>query len=397
MRTKKQTVAMLLAGGQGSRLGVLTSEVAKPAIPFSGKYRIIDFTLSNCINSGIDTVGVLTQYRPLELNTYIGNGQPWDMDRNDGGVAVLPPYMTGKDGEWYKGTANAIYQNINFIDQYDPEYVVVLSGDHIYKMDYSEMVRYHQEMGAACTISVLDVSLEEAKRFGIMNTNPDNSIYEFEEKPAHPKSTKASMGVYVFSWDALRKYLIEDEANPESENDFGKNIITMMLAAGEKLYAYEFDGYWKDVGTIESLWEANMEILQGENCVDLYDPNWKIYARNPNEPPHFVSEDAIVKNSMLTEGAIVYGHVENSVLFHGCYIGEGVTIRDSIIMPGARVEAGATVDYSIVGQEATICPDARIGKKMDECEKGAIAVIGNGLTIGAGVVVEAGEMVAENR
>lgn len=397
MRTKKQTVAMLLAGGQGSRLGVLTSKVAKPAIPFSGKYRIIDFTLSNCINSGIDTVGVLTQYRPLELNAYIGNGQPWDLDRNDGGVSILPPYVTGKEGEWYKGTANAIYQNINFIDRYDPDYVVILSGDHIYKMDYSEMIRYHQEKQAALTIAVLDVPLEEASRFGIMNTRDDNEIYEFEEKPAHPKSTKASMGVYVFSWDKLRKYLTEDEANPESSNDFGKNIIPMMIEAGDRVFAYEFEGYWKDVGTIESLWEANMEILSGENSIDLYDPNWRIYSRNPNEPPHFVSQNAIVKNSMVTEGAIVYGHVENSVLFHGCYVGEGATVRNSIVLPDARIEAGATVDYSIIGQEAVIRAGAHIGKKMGECEKGAIAVVGNELTVGAGAVVDAGEMLAENR
>ncbi len=399
MRKKKQTVAMLLAGGQGSRLGVLTSQVAKPAIPFCGKYRIIDFPLSNCVNSGIDTVGVLTQYRPLELNAYIGNGQPWDLDRIEGGVAILPPYArSGEAGEWYKGTANAIYQNINFIDRYDPDYVVVLSGDHIYKMDYSEMIRYHREKGAACTIAVLNVSLEEATRFGILNTYEDNEIYEFEEKPAHPKSTKASMGIYVFSWDRLRKYLEEDEQNPDSSNDFGKNIIPMMIAEGDKVYAYEFKGYWKDVGTIESLWEANMAILSGEDIsIDLHEPSWRIYSRNPNEPPHFVSEEAIVKNSMVTEGANIYGHIENSVIFYGCYVGTGAIVRNSVIMPNARIEAGAAVDYAIVGQEAVIGAGARVGQKMSECEKGQIAVIGNELTVGAGVTVGAGEMLAENR
>ena len=397
MRNKKQTIAMLLAGGQGSRLGVLTADVAKPAIPFAGKYRIIDFPLSNSINSGIDTVGVLTQYRPLELNAYIGNGQAWDLDRNDGGVSILPPYMTGKEGEWYKGTANAIYQNINFVDRYDPEYVVVLSGDHIYKMDYSEMVRYHQEKGAACTIAVRNVPLEEASRFGIMNTRDDNEIFEFEEKPKHPKSTKASMGVYVFTWSVMRDCLIRDEANPNSENDFGKNIIPMMLEEGDKIYAYEFDSYWKDVGTIESLWESNMEVLNGEEGIELADPDWRIYSRNPNEPPHYVADNAVIKNSMITEGARIYGDVENSVIFYGAYVGPGATVRNAVIMPDARIEAGAVVDYSIVGQEAVIGAGARIGLPMNECKKGDIAVVGNELKVSAGASVAPGEMLAENR
>ncbi|MBC8542835.1 glucose-1-phosphate adenylyltransferase [Bianquea renquensis] len=397
MRSKKDCVAMLLAGGQGSRLGVLTKKVAKPAIPFSGKYRIIDFTLSNCINSGIDTVGVLTQYQPLELNAYIGNGQPWDLDRNDGGVAILPPYVRGKEGEWYKGTANAIYQNMQFIERYDPEYVVILSGDHIYKMDYSEMIRFHKEKKAACTIAVLNVSLEEASRFGIMNTYEDNRIYEFEEKPAHPKSTKASMGVYVFSWDKLRFYLTKDEENPTSSNDFGKDIIPAMVEGDESVYAYEFDGYWKDVGTIESLWEANMELLEEDSPINLHDPSWRIYARNPNEPPHYAADGAVIKKSMVTEGTQIYGTVEHSVIFYGGYVGKDAIVRDSIVLPGARVEEGAVVEYSIIGQDSIISRNAAVGQRKEECPKGAIAVVGDELVVGEGVAVEAGEMLDANR
>lgn len=405
MRTKKESVAMLLAGGQGSRLGVLTKKVAKPAIPFGGKYRIIDFTLSNCINSGIDTVGVLTQYMPLDLNAYIGNGQPWDLDRNDGGVSVLPPYVRGKDGQWYKGTANAIYQNMHFIERYDPEYVVVLSGDHIYKMNYSKMIDFHKRQGAACTIAVLNVSLEEASRFGIMNTDENNRIYEFEEKPAHPKSTKASMGVYVFSWKKLKEYLEADEATAGSSNDFGKNIIPNMLNAGEPMYAYEFSGYWKDVGTLDSLWEANMELLDPSNPINLSDPTWKIYARNPNEAPHFCSSIAQIKNSMITEGTQVYGSVEHSVIFHGVYIGEGAVVKDSVILPNTRIEAGAVVEYSIIGQETVVGRGAQVGCRKEEAMatvepgkmSGYMAVLGDEIRIGENQIVKAGEMLDEDR
>ncbi len=405
MRTKKRVVAMLLAGGQGSRLGVLTKKIAKPAIPFGGKYRIIDFTLSNCVNSGIDTVGVLTQYMPLDLNAYIGNGQPWDLDRNDGGVSVLPPYVRGKDGEWYKGTANAIYQNIQFIERYDPEYVVVLSGDHIYKMDYSQMINYHEKKGSVCTIAVLNVTLEEASRFGIMNTDENDKIYEFEEKPAKPKSTKASMGVYVFSWKQLKAYLEADEQDPASENDFGKNIIPNMLNAGEPIYAYEFNGYWKDVGTFGSLWDANMELLLENSPVKLSDNNWKIYSRNPNEPPHFLGGKAYIKNSMITEGTRVHGTVENSVIFYGCYIGRGAIVKDSVILPNTRIEDGAIVNYAIIGQDVKIGKNACVGAPKQEAEKtgtpgkltGYLAVIGDELTVQDNGVVLPGEMLEENR
>ena len=405
MRTKKRAVAMLLAGGQGSRLGVLTKKVAKPAIPFGGKYRIIDFPLSNCINSGIDTVGVLTQYMPLDLNGYIGNGQPWDLDRNDGGVSVLPPYVRRKDGEWYKGTANAIYQNIRFIERYDPEYVVVLSGDHIYKMDYSKMIDYTEEKNAACTIAVLNVTLEEATRFGIMNTEEDDRIYEFEEKPAHPKSTKASMGVYVFEWKKMKKYLEEDEADPNSENDFGKNIIPNMLAAGERMYAYEFDGYWKDVGTLQSLWDANMELLLPDSPINLGDNTWKIYARNPNEMPHYTSGHAKVKNAMVSEGCRIHGTVENSIIFHGAYVGRGTVVKDSLILPNTVIEDGAVVEYSIIGQNTHIGKNAKIGAPKEVAEAtvtpgkmtGYMAVLADDITIGDGQVVAPAEMLDEDR
>ena len=302
MLPKQEVVAMLLAGGQGSRLGVLTRNLAKPAVPFGGKYRIIDFPLSNCVNSGIETVGVLTQYQPLELNDYIGNGQPWDLDSNNAGVHVLPPYQKQKKTDWYKGTANAIYQNIPFIERYNPDYVVVLSGDHIYKMDYSKMLAFHKEKNAACTIAVYEVPMAEASRFGILNTNEDGSIYEFDEKPKKPKSNKASMGIYVFTWEKLRKYLEEDEEDPKSQNDFGKNVLPAMLNAGESMYAYRFEGYWKDVGTIESLWESNMDLLDPNVPLDLNDPEWRIYSRNPVMPPHYIAQGAKVENSMVTEG-----------------------------------------------------------------------------------------------
>ncbi len=395
---KKEVVAMLLAGGQGSRLYALTSNVAKPAVPFGGKYRIIDFPLSNCVNSGIDTVGVLTQYRPLELNSYLGNGQPWDLDRSDGGVHILPPYLgEGEKGSWYKGTANAIYQNIGFLDLYDPEYVVVLSGDHIYKMDYSEMVSFHKKSGAACTISVLEVTMEEAKRFGILNVEADDKVYEFEEKPPQPKSNLASMGIYVFTWSKLRKYLIDDEADPNSSNDFGKNIIPNMLNAGEKLMAYRFAGYWKDVGTIDSLWDANMDMLAGSSSgMDIYDESWPIYARTPIKPPHFTGPDAIISHSLVTGGCHVDGTVANSVLFNSVTVEQGADIQYSILMPGATVKAGAKVYYSIVAENATVGPDAVVGSAPDGSENWGIAVVAGGVNIGEKATVPPKAMIRED-
>ena len=395
---KKEVVAMLLAGGQGSRLYALTSNVAKPAVPFGGKYRIIDFPLSNCVNSGIDTVGVLTQYRPLELNSYLGNGQPWDLDRSDGGVHILPPYLgEGEKGSWYKGTANAIYQNIGFLDMYDPEYVVVLSGDHIYKMDYSEMVSFHKKAGAACTISVLEVTMEEAKRFGILNVEADDKVYEFEEKPAQPKSNLASMGIYVFTWSKLRKYLIDDEADPNSSNDFGKNIIPNMLNAGEKLMAYRFAGYWKDVGTIDSLWDANMDLLAGSSSgLDMYDDSWPIYARTPVKPPHVTGPDAVISHSMVTGGSQVDGTVANSVLFNSVTVEKGADIQYSILMPGATVKEGAKVYYSIIAEGATVEAGAVVGSAPDGAEDWGIAVVAGGVTVGERASVRPKAMIRED-
>ena len=394
---KKEVVAMLLAGGQGSRLYALTSHVAKPAVPFGGKYRIIDFPLSNCVNSGIDTVGVLTQYRPLELNSYIGNGQPWDLDRSDGGVHILPPYMrVGDQGTWYKGTANAIYQNIGFLDLYDPEYVVILSGDHIYKMDYADMVSLHKKSGAACTISVLEVTMEEATRFGIMNVDEHDRIYEFEEEPKQPKSNLASMGIYVFSWSKLRQYLIDDEADPSSANDFGKNIIPNMLAAGEVMMAYRFHGYWKDVGTINSLWDANMDMLAPRSSIDLYDPSWPIYARTPIKPPHVTGPNARISHSLVTGGCQVDGSVENSVLFHSVTVEEGANVQYSILMPGTVVKAGAQVSYAIVAEDAVIEAGAVIGSAPDGDPNWGIAVVAGGVTVGEKAVVPPSAMVREN-
>lgn len=389
---------MLLAGGQGSRLYCLTQDTAKPAVPFGGKYRIIDFPLSNCVNSGIDTVGVLTQYRPLELNSYLGNGQPWDLDRSDGGVHILPPYLgEGEKGSWYKGTANAIYQNIGFLDMYDPEYVVVLSGDHIYKMDYSEMVSFHKKAGAACTISVLEVTMEEAKRFGILNVEADDKVYEFEEKPAQPKSNLASMGIYVFTWSKLRKYLIDDEADPNSSNDFGKNIIPNMLNAGEKLMAYRFAGYWKDVGTIDSLWDANMDLLAGSSSgLDMYDDSWPVYARTPIKPPHVTGPDAKISHSMVTGGSQVDGTVENSVLFHSTTVEKGADIQYSILMPGATVKEGAKVYYSIIAENATVEAGATVGSAPDGSDGWGIAVVAGGVTIGEKAAVSPKAMIRED-
>lgn len=396
MLPKQEVVAMLLAGGQGSRLGVLTRNLAKPAVPFGGKYRIIDFPLSNCVNSGIETVGVLTQYQPLELNEYIGNGQPWDLDSTNAGVHVLPPYQKNKKSDWYKGTANAIFQNIPFIERYDPEYVVVLSGDHIYKMDYSKMINYHKEKDAACTIAVYEVPLEEASRFGILNTNADGSIYEFDEKPKVPKSNQASMGIYVFSWSKLKKYLEEDDENPKSQNDFGKNVLPAMLNTGERMFAYRFEGYWKDVGTIESLWESNMDLLNPNISLDLSDDEWKIYSRNPVMPPHYVAKGAHVQNSLVAEGCNVYGEIDFAVLFAGVYVAPGAVVKDSIVMPGARIEEGARVQYAIVSENSVIGANAVVGERPEEMENKddwGVAVIGPGCTIPPGTVVEPKAMI----
>lgn len=357
---KKEIVAMILAGGQGSRLGVLTKNIAKPAVPFGGKYRIIDFPLSNCSNSGIYTVGVLTQYKPLDLNNHIGIGDPWDLDRRDGGVSILPPYQEEKGGDWYKGTANAIYQNIEFIDRYEPEYVLILSGDHIYKMDYYKMLDFHKENNADATIAVIDVPIEEASRFGIMNTREDNSIYEFEEKPTNPKSTNASMGIYIFDWSVLKRFLIDDENDIKSDNDFGKNIIPNMLNGGKRLMAYPFKGYWKDVGTIQSLWEANMDLLKLDNKLNLYDREWKIYSQNEVSPAHYIGENAKIINSLIVEGCIINGKVENSILSQGVYVGKNTVIIDSVIMPNVKIGDNVRIEKAIIGNNAIINHSCRI-------------------------------------
>ena len=396
MVKKTECLAMLLAGGQGSRLGILTKNIAKPAVPYGGKYRIIDFPLSNCINSGIETVGVLTQYQPLELNDYIGNGSPWDLDRSYGGVHILSPYQQIKGTEWYKGTANAIYQNIHFIDRYNPEYVAVLSGDHIYKMDYNKMLEYHKAKDAACTIAMLEVPWEEASRFGLMFVNDDGSISEFEEKPKNPKSNKASMGVYIFTWSKLRQYLIDDENNPESGNDFGHDVIPAMHENGERMFAYKFEGYWKDVGTIDSLWEANLDLLNPKVDLDLSDDSWKIYSRNPIAPPHFISDKAKVENSMIGEGCIIDGGVDYSILFSNVTVEEGATVRYSIIMPGTTIKSGAVVEYAIVAENAVIEEGAHIGEspeEIDDLEAWGVTVIGEKVTIGKNAKVKAKEMI----
>jgi len=384
---KKEWIAMILAGGQGSRLTLLTKKIAKPAVYFGGRYRIIDFVLSNCSNSGIDTVGVLTQYQPLVLNSYIGIGSPWDLDRKKGGVTLLPPYVNEKGGEWYKGTANAIYQNINFIDEHNPDYVVVLSGDHIYKMNYSEMLDFHKQKSAEVTIAVIEVPWEETNRFGIMNTEPDGRIYEFDEKPKNAKSNKASMGIYIFNWDILRKYLIEDEQDPNSSNDFGKNVIPRMLEAGIKMYAYPFKGYWKDVGTIESLWEANMDLLKEDNGLNLYDPKWKIYSVSPVRPPHYLGEEAIVKGSMVGEGCVIYGEVRNSVLFPGVHVGRNSRIVDTVVMPKVHIGDNVTIERSIIGSESLIKDGCRIGST----ESRKITLVGENEVLPPDTVYKEGE------
>lgn len=394
MQRKKECVAMLLAGGQGSRLYALTNNIAKPAVPFGAKYRIIDFPLSNCINSGIDTVGVLTQYQPLVLNEYIGNGQPWDLDRNFGGVHVLSPYQKKSKSAWYEGTANAIYQNLNFIKMYNPEYVLILSGDHIYKMDYSKMLRAHIENKADCTIAAIEVPQKEASRFGILNTREDDSIYEFEEKPKQPKSNLASMGVYIFTAEKMYKYLEEDDENPDSSKDFGKNVLPAMLNAGERMFAYRFDGYWKDVGTISSLWEANMDLLGDNPAFDVSDTTWKIHSRNPLAPPEYQGEKAIVTNSMLALGSEIYGTVENSVLSSNVIVEEGAVVKDSVIMSGSIIKTGATVNYAIIDEDVLVDEGAVIGE--DKSEAKGIAVLGRKIRIGKKAKVLAGSIIDKN-
>lgn len=407
MYIKKKCVAMLLAGGQGSRLYALTKNVAKPAVPYGGKYRLIDFPLSNCTNSGIDTVGVLTQYQPLVLNEYIGNGQPWDLDKLHGGVHILPPYESKAGASWYEGTANAIYQNMRFIERYDPEYVIVLGGDHIYKMDYSKMVDYHIENNADCTIAVIDVPKEEASRFGIMICDESNKVTDFVEKPKVPKSTLASMGIYVFSWDKLKKYLIENENDANEKRtkgepwskDFGKDIITSMLADKQRLFAYEFEGYWKDVGTLDSLWEANMDLLSPSVPLDLYDPSWKIYSRNSNMPPQYIGNNANIENSMISEGSSIDGQVDFSIIFSGVTIEKGAKVNYSILMPGAVIKSGAVVEYAIVGEDSVIESGAKIGKSPEQVENRddwGIAVVGHNVTVSKDKAVEPKEIIDEN-
>lgn len=390
---KKKCIAMLLAGGQGSRLYALTQNVAKPNVSFGGKYRIIDFPLSNCSNSGIDTVGVLTQYRPLQLNRYIGNGYAWDLDSSEGGVFILPPYqVSGEQGSWFKGTANAIYQNIGFIDMYAPEYVLILSGDHIYKMDYSDMLREHTENNADCTIAVLRVPMEDASRFGIMSLGEDGAICKFTEKPKEPDSDLASMGIYIFTWEKLRKYLIDDENTPGSDNDFGKNIIPAMLGAGEKLWPYKFEGYWRDVGTINSLWDANMDMLQDKG-MDLYDKSWPIRAHSVRTTPQFIGESAVIKHSLITEGCNIEGEIDNSVLSNTVSVAPGAKIRYSIVMPGAKIGKDAVVEYAIIGENCVIGDGAVVGAAQPDGEEKKIATCGPNIKVAAGAVVEAGAMI----
>lgn len=399
MKIKKKCVAMLLAGGQGSRLYALTQKVAKPAIPYGGKNRFIDFPLSNCINSGIDTVGVLTQYQPMVLNEYIGNGQPWDLDKMHGGVHVLPPYQTAAGASWYEGTANAIYQNMAFIERYDPEYVIVLGGDHIYKMDYSKMLDYHIANNADSTIAVIDVPRSEASRFGIMTCDEEGRIVDFTEKPKEPKSTLASMGIYVFSWEKLRKYLIENENANTGSKDFGKDIIPAMLANDERLFAYEFEGYWKDVGTLDSLWEANMDLLSPSVPLNLYDPNWKVYSRHNNMPPQYIGKNAHVENSMITEGSVVDSTVDFSIISSGVTIEEGASVKYSIVMPGTTIKKNAVVEYAIIGENCVVESDAMIGMNPESVpnrDDWGIAVLGHNITISSGKRVLPKEIISEN-
>lgn len=392
----KDCIAMILAGGQGSRLGALTKYVAKPAVPFGGKYKIIDFPLSNCVHSDIDTVGVLTQYQPLELNTYIGNGNPWDLNRNNGGVYVLPPYQSAHAGEWYKGTANAIYQNLSFIGKFNPENVLVLSGDHIYKMHYGRMLAEHQKSGAAITIAVMPVPWEEASRFGIMNTDDTGMITEFEEKPKNPKSNLASMGIYIFNYEIMKRYLEEDENDPESSNDFGKNVIPKMLANHEKMMSWKFEGYWKDVGTIQSLWEANMDLLGNEPKFEINDPRWKIYSRNLALAPHYVGKNAKLSNCTVTEGCSIFGEIRHSIISGGVWIGKGSVVSDSVIMPGAKIGNNVVIEKAMIGGDAVIGDGAKIGVTEQKDNRYASAFCTQGLVlIESGAVIPDGSEIAK--
>ena len=373
-----EVVAMILAGGQGTRLKDLTRELAKPAVHYGGKYRLIDFPLSNCTNSGLKIVGVLTQFEPFVLNTYIGHGSPWDLDRMNGGIFVLPPYVDEEGGNWYKGTANAIYHNIKFIDEFDPEHVLVLSGDHIYKMDYSKMLKFHKQKDAEVTISVIEVPWEEASRFGIMNTDDDYQIKEFQEKPENPRSNLASMGIYLFKWAPLKEYLIRDAQNDNSSNDFGNDILPMMMTDNLKLFAYPFEGYWKDVGTVNSLWEANMDLLQANGEPELDDPGWHIYSRNPNLPPHYISPEAEVINSLVNEGCVVDGKLENSILYYGVTVEEDSQVIDSVVMPGVKIESGCKIEKAVIGEKTLIKSGVTI---RNEEQEGKVALIGNNKTI----------------
>ena len=391
MVKKTECLAMLLAGGQGSRLGILTKNIAKPAVPYGGKYRIIDFPLSNCINSGVDTVGVLTQYQPLVLNEYVGNGLPWDLDRAHGGVKILPPYQGKQGADWYKGTANAIYQNMQFIDLYTPDYVLILSGDHIYKMNYDEMLEHHKKMGADCTIAVIDVPIEEASRFGIMSVDEEGRIFKFAEKPKNPDSTKASMGIYIFSKECLAKYLIQDAEDENSSNDFGKNIIPAMLANGEGLYAYSFSGYWKDVGTIDSLWEANMDLLGAHPTLNLADESWRIYSRHTANAPQYVGENAVIDNSSITEGCEIYGTVRNSVLGTGVKVLAGAVVEDSVIFDNVIIGENAKVSYSIIDSDVTVGASATVGRSRTDAK--GITVIGTGIDVPVGTELADAKMI----
>ncbi len=394
MINKKECVAMLLAGGQGSRLFALTNKIAKPAVTYGGKYRIIDFPLSNCVNSGIDTVGVLTQYQPLILNDYIGNGEPWDLDRSYGGVHILSPYQAKHGSEWFKGTANAIYQNIPFIKRYNPDYVLILSGDHIYKMDYADMLRRHKTSGADCTIAAIKVPLSEASRFGILNVDEDGVIYEFEEKPKKPKSDLASMGIYIFSAQKLYKYLEEDEADEKSSNDFGKNVLPRMLAAGEKMVSYTFNGYWRDVGTINSLYESNMDLL-GEPEFDISDPSWRIRSRNPIAPPQYLGDESRVVNSIIVSGCDIEGTVENSILSHDVTIGKGAVVRNSVIYAGVTIDENSTVDHAIIDENVKIGKGVKIGDEQTGGDK-KITVLGRDIVVSDNKTVESGDIIDEN-
>lgn len=395
MYPKQKVVAMLLAGGQGSRLGVLTNKVAKPAMPYGGQYRIIDFPLSNCVNSGINAIGILTQYQPLLLNDYIGNGEIWKLNYPNGHIQILPPFQRESDADWYKGTADAIFQNIDYIQKYDPEYVIILSGDHIYKMNYSKMIEFHEKKRADCTIAAINVPIEQAKRFGIINSDKDGKIYEFQEKPDFPKSNKASMGIYVFSWDKLKKYLKEDELDPKSSKDFGKNILPKMLAKNERLYSYDFDGYWKDIGTIDSLWRSNMDLLDPKVDLNLNDNNWKIYSRLYNFSPSYITDEAKVNNSVISNGCQVYGEIKNSILFPGVYVAEGAKIDHSVIMPETIIKEDASVNYSVISKKVKIGKGAKIGEEnsLDDDRNPQITVIGDDVTIGDKVKIKSGLMI----